>query len=295
MKKMLSVLGLVMMAAVCHADVLMVEDFDYPIGDKITSHGWYTQYEGESPIGVTNGLSVGNYAQSGIGNAALIDCLTSTAQPHKAFAEVREGDVYVAFMLLPALNSKDGYFFALRDSVSETSFNYLARVFVSAKNQIGLCVGKGSTKVYSTEVMDASTTYLVVVKYSIVDGSNNDAVSVYLLTDALAEEPDEPTVGPLRDSAIDDIYPRNIVLRGYDANSWLVVDGIRVATTWQEAVLRKSAAAVDRPVQEDAEQDAWLYNCLGTCIGRYSEALLQAQVRGMYIIKSGNSSRKVLR
>ncbi len=295
MKKIVSVFGLLMMAVVSHADVLLVEDFDYPIGDKISSHGWYTQYGSESPIGVTNGLSVANYAQSGIGNAALIDGQTSSAQPHKAFAEVREGDVYVAFMLLPAVNSKDGYFFALRDSVSDKAFHYSARVFVSANNQLGLCVGKGSTVGYSAEVMDASSTYLVVVKYSIASGSNNDAVSVYLLTAALAAEPDEPTVGPLRDSAVEDIYPRNIVLRGYDSNGWLVVDGIRVATTWQEAVLRKSATAVDRPLLEDASQEAWLYNCLGTCIGRYSEALLQAQVRGVYIIKSGDSSRKVLR
>lgn len=295
MKKIFTLICMAMFAHFCFAEVLLEENFDYPLGDYLTDHGWYTEYESASAIGTTNGLSVLHYAPSGIGNAALIDCVSSGAQPHKEFNEVTEGDVYVAFMFLPSVNNKKGYFFALRDKNTTSAYNFNARVFLDADYHIGLTFSNNQKAVFSDEVLDASSTYLVVVKYSIASGDGNDSVSLYLLQDAAKEEPATATIGPLYDESKQDINPANVVLRGYDGNGWLVVDGLRVATRWEEAVLREKDTNVQNYSEDFTQEECFLYDCLGNCLGVYSQELLNAQTTGVYIVKTNTSSRKVLR
>lgn len=295
MRKIFTLVCMALAANFAFAEVFLEENFDYPIGDKITDHGWYTEYGSASEIGVTNGLSLPHYAPSNTGNAALIDCESSGTQAHKAFKEVTESDVYTAFMLLPSINYKKGYFFTLRDKNTRTEYNFNARVFIDADYHIGLTFADNKKAVFSEETLDYATPCLVVVKYSIQEGENNDCVSLYLLKETAREEPATPTIGPLYDGAKKDINPANIVLRGYDSDGWLVVDGIRVASSWQEAVLWNGDTGIDIISGETGNSIGFLYNCLGTCLGEYSEELLQRQPHGVYVVKRGNSSQKVLR
>lgn len=262
MKKVFIFLFAVMMSVSMSAEVLFTEDFTAGIGTPVESNnGWFTPYGGASGVSITNGLDFPDYVMSGVGNAVLFDGDCGQYQPHHSFAEVSQGSVYVAFMFQPSIIGKAGWFFCLRDAYSQNTFNYVARIHLSTDGLLGLRFYKTADAVFDeTMPLDGQNTYLVVLKYTIVEGDHNDQISLYAFDTMPAVEPATPLVGPLTDAQAPDICPQNIVLRAFDADSWLVLDGIRVATTWQEAVARLSTALPK--VQDDVYLNQ-SYNLLG--------------------------------
>lgn len=231
--------------AVAGAEVLLEENFDYPQGEfPLAEGGWYTQWGGASSLSIGEGLTFEGYAGSGVGNGVAINT-DDDNNPHRAFKQVTEGNVYVAFMLRPLAAYKKGYFLTLRDGdVGGYSFNFNGRVSVNEDGQLGLTFANNQNAVYADEVLDGNTTYLVVLKYTIVEGKNNDNVSLYCFDKMPDAEPAAPLVGPLSDAAKVDINPANVVLRGYAGADYveLLLDGIRVATTWDEALGKQASA-----------------------------------------------------
>lgn len=231
--------------AVAGAEVLLEENFDYPQGEfPLTEGGWYTQWGGASSLSIGEGLTFDGYAGSGVGNGVAINT-DDDNNPHRAFKQVTEGNVYVAFMLRPLTAYKKGYFLTLRDGdMGGYSFNFNGRVSVNEDGQLGLTFANNQNAVYADEVLDGNTTYLVVLKYTIVEGKNNDNVSLYCFDKMPDAEPAAPLVGPLSDAAKVDINPANVVLRGYAVADYveLLLDGIRVATTWDEALGKQASA-----------------------------------------------------
>lgn len=231
--------------AVAGAEVLLEENFDYPQGEfPLAEGGWYTQWGGASSLSIGEGLTFEGYAGSGVGNGVAINT-DDDNNPHRAFKQVTEGNVYVAFMLRPLAAYKKGYFLTLRDGdVGGYSFNFNGRVSVNEDGQLGLTFANNQNAVYADEVLDGNTTYLVVLKYTIVEGKNNDNVSLYCFDEMPDAEPAAPLVGPLSDAAKVDINPANVVLRGYAGADYveLLLDGIRVATTWDEALGKQASA-----------------------------------------------------
>lgn len=252
----------VMMSVSMSAEVLFSEDFSAGVGTLVeNNNGWFTPYDGASGVSITNGLEFPGYVMSGVGNAVLLDGNCGQYQPHHTFAEVSQGSVYVAFMFQPSAVAKAGWFFCLRDAYSQSTFNYVARIHLSADGLLGLRFYKTADTVFDeTMPLDGQNTYLVVLKYTIVEGDHNDQISLYAFDTMPAAEPATPLVGPLTDAQAQDICPQNIVLRAFDADSWLVLDGIRVATTWQEAVARLSTAL---PKVQDNVYLNQSYNLLG--------------------------------
>lgn len=262
MKKVFMLLFAVMMSVSMSAEVLFSEDFSAGVGTLVeNNNGWFTPYDGASGVSITNGLEFPGYVMSGVGNAVLLDGNCGQYQPHHTFAEVSQGSVYVAFMFQPSAVAKAGWFFCLRDAYSQSTFNYVARIHLSADGLLGLRFYKTADTVFDeTMPLDGQNTYLVVLKYTIVEGDHNDQISLYAFDTMPAAEPATPLVGPLTDAQAQDICPQNIVLRAFDADSWLVLDGIRVATTWQEAVARLSTAL---PKVQDNVYLNQSYNLLG--------------------------------
>ena len=75
------------------------------------------------------------------------------------------------------------------------------------------------------------------MKYEIVEGEKNDIVSLYIIDGNIPDtEPETPSIGPLTDSAQSDINPGCIAMRQFNAGQKVIVDGIRVATSWADAV-----------------------------------------------------------
>jgi len=237
------VLGwMLVMSMMIRAEVLLVEDFDYTMGKQLTQCGqWYLQFpNNDDQITITNGLEMEGYAQSGIGNGVLIDCKSGSAIPHIAIREVTSGSVYVAMMIQATLPvGKSGWLMSLRDNtLTTTTYNENGRLLINPDNQLGAAVAgpSESTCAYDTLEMNSQQVYLAVLKYTIVAGSNNDETSLYVLDSVMNTEPDTANVGPLTDSSVADINPSNLLLRGFSTDGWIVIDGIRVATTWHEAL-----------------------------------------------------------
>ena len=292
MKHGLSLLTMLLCAAMAQAEVLVQEDFNYPLGDDLTEHGWYTQYGDPSGITLTNGLEFTGYIGSGVGNAAIIDCKSSSSQPHLAFKEVSKGTVYAAFLFQPVINYKKGYFFALRDN-NKAEFNLNARVLLDADSRIGLAFADNQKAVFTEDALDGQKVYLIVVKYTILEGANNDEVSLFVLEQPATTEPTEPTIRTLVDNSKKDIAPANVQLRGYDAEGWLVIDGLRVATTWEEAVAPGTSTALpDIPTNAEGVD---IYTVVGNYIGHFNKAEDATLPAGMYIYKTQSGTHKVIR
>ncbi|MBK7173702.1 MAG: dockerin type I repeat-containing protein [Bacteroidales bacterium] len=212
---------------------LLVENFDYPAGDLLTNHGWLAHSgAGTQAVTVNNGgLSFPGFNLSGIGNAALVD--NTGEDVYLSITQQTSGTVYAAFMVNVAAVSA-GYFIHL--STNPASTIHRGKVFVDATNHFGLSLGS-NTGTYSSSTFSTNTTYLLVLKYQVNAGTSNDQVSLYVFnTNAPATEPASPTVGPLTDATQSDLNPASIALRQYSATQNYIVDGIRIATSWTDAI-----------------------------------------------------------
>jgi len=212
---------------------LLTEDFDFPAGALLTSNGWNAHNAaGSQAITVdAGGLSYPGYVMSGIGNAALLD--NNGEDVNRTFTAQASGPVYVAFMArMPVFST--GYFLHLGGNPIGTT--YRARVFGDVSGSLGLSFGSG-TATLAPGTISASATYLLVLKYQVVAGTNNDQVSLFIFESGIpATEPSTPTIGPLTDAALTDITPASIALRQYVSTQNYLVDGIRVATSWADAI-----------------------------------------------------------
>ena len=209
---------------------LLVEDFNYPIGTVITSTstadpttGWLAHSgNGTANIDVTNGLTFEGYAGSGIGGAANLD---ATGQDiNKPFALQSSGAVYAAFIIQTQATNSAGYFIHLGPATMSSAF--YSRVWVNASGSgVGI---SGSSAPASYVAITPSTPTLLVVKYDFSAGVS----SLYVLNAFSATEPE--SANSTFAETIASIG--TIGLRQYSASQRIIVDGIRVATSWAQAV-----------------------------------------------------------
>ncbi len=237
---------------------LLVEDFTYPVGSLLTNNGWTAHSgAGTNPITVTSpGLTLTGYPSSGIGNA--VSLTTSGEDVNRTFPVQSAGSVYAAFMVNvsdAAVDAVGGYFFHLGPDPIGTTFRGRVYIKKDASNNIAFGISKASnTEVTFTPFSySLNTTYLVVVKYTIVDGAGNDPVSLFISTTTPASEPAPNVTAP--DTTASDISPGTVALRqGATATSPTVrVDGIRVGTSWADVT--GGGGATPTPSPRDANVD----------------------------------------
>ncbi len=112
------------------AQVLMVEDFNYPAGDSLGAHGWTSFSGGKTNVlGVVSpGLTFTGYSGSGVGNAALIQ--TTGQDAYKPLHTPDSiGTFYISMLVkVDTAKATGDYFFALLPSTSTTL--YAARLSV---------------------------------------------------------------------------------------------------------------------------------------------------------------------
>ena len=242
--KILCLAALVGLASVVKAEVLFTEDFDYQSGTSLTEHNdWFLQWGGVSNMLIVSpALEFAGYPESGIGEALLIEGDYSNDMPHHAFKQVTSGDVFVAFLYEPTFVTKDGYIVTLRDEHADNSaYNYCGRVYAAVDEQFNNYVGlrffkKAEAVIDETVKLSDQKTYLLVLRYHIVNGANNDEVSLYLFDSMPTSMPEKPLIGPLTDPEAPDINPAHIAWHNYDDDGMVTVDGLRIATTFADAV-----------------------------------------------------------
>ncbi|OYU83764.1 MAG: hypothetical protein CFE24_09760 [Flavobacterium sp. BFFFF2] len=223
------------------------DNFDGAVGSALTSSGWVAHSSAATnPIlTITPGLTFPNYYGAGMGNAAAVN---STGQDVSLqFTEVNSGTVYASFLVNATASPAciDQYFFAFgNNAITDTAFRGKVLINQDATNPSKFKFGFAAnlTLRYTTNLFDYGTTYLVVVKYKIVDAATTnsngnlgrDESSLYIF-DASSNyltEPSVPTIG-IEDTGSADIIPGRVVLRQDNTNSPnVIIDGLRVDNTW---------------------------------------------------------------
>ncbi len=236
---------------------LLSENFDFTPGDQLRNHGWYPHSAAATNplISTANGLSLAStpYFGSGIGGAALVTN-TGSDENKPLSSSVDTGSVYASFLLKAGgavTTTGSGYFFHFVEytNVSTPVFTdiktaHRARTYITtgstaANFRLGLTFNSNTVpSTVGTDVtadLDTSKTYLVVVKYTFVDGPDNDSVSLFVFEDgdSVQFEPAIPTLGPLAGTAADATAVQAIALRQYNASQNVIVDGIYVRSEWR--------------------------------------------------------------
>lgn len=220
---------------------LLVEDFPYAPGSLLTNNGWAAQSgAGTNSIAtVAPGLTLAGYPGSGIGNAVAMT--TSGEDVNRAFAVQSSGSVYAAFLVNvsdASATAPGGYFFHFGPDPIGSTFR--GRVFAvkDGSNNLAFGISVAATSAAGVTLTpftySLNTTYLVVVKYNIIDGTGNDTAELFVSTTVPGTEP-APTVSST-DTSPGDISPAAVALRqGTSSTSpTLHLDGIRVGTSWAD-------------------------------------------------------------
>jgi hypothetical protein len=245
LRVLLTVIVFAFFAMTANSQVSFTENFDYPAGDTIGSHGWIGFSGSVNNIKVVSpGLTFPGYRLSGIGNAARLS--NNGLDNYKNFTgdSSSSGSVYVSLMVKVDSAKTGDYFLALLPLSSTTL--YTPRLFVKdSSGTLSFGISKGATTSvpaqYSANGYAYGTTYLLVVKYTFNSTSTtDDQVSLFVFDSSLpATEPSTPTVGPITASTPDANSIGRVALRQGAAASapTLNVDGISVGLSWSATLL----------------------------------------------------------
>jgi len=250
---------------------LLIENFNYPVGDSLTAHGW--SLIGSNYINNCNvsnsGLIFTNYAGSntGISLGAQINNLSNAEEVGLGFNSQTSGKVYFSFLVNisyapnPSTPSGANAFIGLNNSVSSTTYP----VRVVAKNPSGSLLNFGVVRganatnaVMGTTNFSINTTYLIVLKYSFISGTANDSLKLFVFNSPSlpSSEPSIPEVAT-NTGGTDASEIAAIFLRQDNTGSSCIVDGIRVATEWSQAPLPVELSSFSASVVGNAVKLNW--------------------------------------
>lgn len=222
---------------------LFVEDFNYPVGDSLTGHGWTKHSGAGSTIFVQTGsLTYAGYPSSGIGNHVNIQGGSGSREDVNKGIDsfYTNGDViYYSFLVnVASASATQDYFIHVGNRVSPTTFTlFAARVFVQdVSGNLRFGISNTSTQTMGTTDFSYNNTYLVFVKYTInTAGADECRLWVFSsgvpLSEALAGTPEVTNTSTNGQDIIDAIAMR----QGGQTYS-VLVDGIRLSTQWGDLV-----------------------------------------------------------
>lgn len=263
------------MALTASAETYLAESFDYAEGN-LYGNGKWVKYgkKTTAPIQVAKSpLTFAGYQDNAAGKAVRLtkesgeycqmlfrDKGTDAAKGtvyYSALVNVSElpsGSRTAAFMALTGANSLDATKFGDTEAGSEG-----AGLFAQASGEgfkLGVSrnvanLGNVKTSVaWVDEECAIGTTYLVVVKYEIIDGADNDRISLWVNPAKGDAEPAASVVAEEECSeSLADV--RGIELRQGSSSvaktPVAVIDEVRVASTWNEIFTPAKADAVETP------------------------------------------------
>lgn len=226
---------------------VLVEDFDYgtTAGDLTTvSGGAWVQHSGSSGpvayIAAPTSLTMAGYPSSGIGGHATY---SGTSQDvNRAFTEVSSGTVYGSALVNLSAVDSGNYFMHFN------SGGFRARVGAQDDGSGNILFGIGASSsilTYGTTPYSLNTTYLLVFSYEIATGTCN----LHILS---AVTPTEPAMPEATNTGSTGTAINAIAFRQSSNIPALAVDGVRVATSWNEIMNNSSVASVSIVTPADA-------------------------------------------
>jgi len=223
-------------------DTFLYEPFDYTAGTLLTANNWTAHSSaGTNAITVvTPGLTFSGYKSKAVTNACS---LYSTGEDvHRMFAAQTTGPIYASFLVNVRSASTTGdYFFNFAPNPWTTT--YYGRVYIKSDGgsnlAFGLTKASETPVTYTGTVYATNTTYLVVLKYSMVSGTLNDSVSLFVISTTIPpSEPGTPILGPLSAATIADPATIGAVaLRQGSGGPVMKIDDIKIGSAWSSAPL----------------------------------------------------------
>ena len=237
---------------VSFAQPIIIEEFEYVVGDSLTSIG-YTAHSG----GTTNAITVrsGNltylgYPAAGLGNH--IQLVNTGQDVNKTLpADITSGTVYASMLVnIDSARTLGEYFFHLGPNPVSTTFRSRLFVKLAANGNLAFGLSKGSTNattppVYADSIYSPGTTYLVVVAYEIVDGASNDIVKLWVDPDLSGTIP--PALLTITDATQTDVNIGTYAFRQGTtaAGAYLKLDGLIITQNWNDIVGSTSSYLLD--------------------------------------------------
>lgn len=264
MNKIFTFLILIIIISSARSQTILTEDFDYPISENLENIEAWKNTGINSTYDITisgPGLNYPNYIGSGKGNAVQITNSGEGDVAYRSFDSIiTRGSVYMSFMFridsLPA-SVTQGYCIGLNPSGPSTNIN--TRLFIKRLNSNLFQLG--TSKFFLSLGIDTfkiKTTYLIVLKYSFIEGDENDISSLYVFSkDIPISEPIAPLCFNSMGSDLTNqgsVYLLNNYAQTGMTGINLKIDGIRVGTSWETSVLSKTSAAIDLKSQEERFQ-----------------------------------------
>lgn len=249
------------------SQALLIDNFSYTIGTSLTSNG-YTLQGNATPTAqllvANGGLTYPSYTGSGIGNSVQLDGTVNGEDNFKAFITpaITSGSVYVSLLAnISSASTAGEYFIANKIDVSTsgTASIIRARLYVRGDGAGGISFGiaKGTLPPeagWTTFSYSTGVTYLLVYKYTFVDGTTNDNV-VLFINPVIGNPEPSPTISYADLTTNDAAGMRSVLITQRTAGATALVDGLRVATSWADAVALDNSAPVATFVPADGATD----------------------------------------
>ncbi len=228
----------ILMGNFCWGQNLFEENFDYGVGTKLENNGWMIKTGSSNSVVIeSNNLSFPNYPSSS-GGSINIDANGSCY--YKPINNVyKSGSIYFSALLniSAAYNSSSDHYIL---SLGSNSAGSLAGKLYLKGNDSNFAFGISKTSdapIYTDYIYNFNATYLVVIKYNIIDGSQNDNVSLYVIDGKIPMDDSSPTIAIASTSTNDPSTIETVYIRQELASNKANLDGIRVSTSWSLASL----------------------------------------------------------
>jgi hypothetical protein len=227
---------------------LFVEDFNYPERDSLQGVGSWFASGPITPYNVkikSPGLTYSGYLGSGTGNTAFFSNTPNGSIVLHNFTTQTSGQIYMSFMMKidsMGVNAVSGYNIGFDQAGGPTYLNTMLKIQKVSPTTYKMGITKTGTTVYGAATYNTGTTYVVVLKYAFVAGTNNDVSGLYVFSSGVpAAEPvtfdastsDGPDLPDQGQVFLSNMFIQTPGLSG----SSVKIDGIRVGTTWENTII----------------------------------------------------------
>jgi hypothetical protein len=258
MKKLFYTISILMIGLGLNAQVF-IDDFNYgsTSGSLTTVSGTnWVAHSGAAtnPVGYSNtGLTVVGYTSSTFagGSATFLNGSGTREDVNIAISPaITAGAAYATFVLRVTASggtTGDYNFHFLDGAGASPGTNFRSRLYIkdgSTAGTFNVGIAKASSAGNATFAATdylLNQDYIVVLKYAIVTGTNNDQCSLFVLSGSIPVSEPAPTVSVtnLTDSALSDLsqVASFAIRQGSTGVSAGTIDGLRVTTSWSNAQL----------------------------------------------------------
>lgn len=256
MTKNLNLLALLLVANLSTGQNLVFDDFNYPVRDSLEGYSnWFRDgLNLKNNIKVTSpGLEFADYSGSGKGNAVRISNDGEGDIVGRYFpSKIDSGSLYMSFMIQvdSMTNATTSGGCISFNPTGGTYLNTILQIKRLTKNSFDFGIVKSSGALFLNSSFEVHRTYLIVLKYTFIKGTDNDESSLYVFQhDIPDQEPSKPdlvnTLGPDFTAQYLVYFINNYAQTGLTGID-LTIDGLRVGTSWESSV-KAIATSVHAP------------------------------------------------